>query len=90
MPVQNRRKGGRARRNDELKFAYSGPFAPLLDPIRTLPVTAERYAAASAESYTIGSRIPEETRARLVEFFTTGRAPKRRRGRRGGGRRVAA
>jgi hypothetical protein len=100
MTVPNRRKRGRKRRSEELKFAYSGPFAPLLDPAvgRALPVTDERYIPDSVERYDVSSAIGEELTRELGVRFGSNAAvtnrPKRRRrggrGRRGGVRRVAS
>lgn len=84
MPAPNRRK---KRRGDAMNFAYAGPFAPLLNPIRTLPLTKERYTPDSAERYDIASAIGEAlTRELGVRFGSNAvvtNRPKRRR-RRGG------
>lgn len=58
--------GGR-RRPEEMKFAYAGPFHPVLDPIRAVKPMLDRlgvavspqprYAATSGERYDIESAI---------------------------------
>lgn len=54
------------RRQEEMRFAHAGPFAPLLDPIRvTKPArdraghiaTPEPRYTASPENYTIAARV---------------------------------
>jgi hypothetical protein len=67
-----------------MNFAYSGPFATLLDSRvgRALPLTKERYAPDSPESYRIGDYAP------VALLVNIAKRPKRRRRR--GGRRVAA
>jgi hypothetical protein len=57
----------RPRRNEEMKFAYAGPFVTLLDPIRPVPPARDlsgkvlarqpRYSATSAENWNIASAI---------------------------------
>ena len=90
MTAQKRRRN---RRGDDMKFAYSGPFAPLLDPRvgRTLPLTKERYTPDSPESYAIWTRLEGTVRDVLLPFMAVAESPRpKRRGRKGGGRRVAA
>lgn len=92
MPSQKRRGSGASRRSEQMKFSYSGPFAPLTDPAvgRSLPKTEQRYAATSPESYTIGSRLQPEVVDRIVEAFGRDSTRPKRRRRRGGARRVSA
>ena len=83
----------RPRRNDEMKFAYAGPFAPLLNPIRLVKPERgpsgivlhkqPRYTPYSPESYTVGTQVDVGL---LIQVFGRehGSAPKRRRGSRGG------
>jgi hypothetical protein len=84
----------KSRRNDEMKFAYAGPFVTLLDPIKVLPPSDERYAATSPENYTIGSRIDETIAQALVDRFGSEalrvRSKRARRGKRGGRKQVAS
>lgn len=92
MAAQNRRKTGRKRRSEAMNFAYSGPFAPLLDPAvgRALPLTEERYSADSAESYTVLDQLEDDAHALFAPFVGAtdriNRKRRTRRGRRGGNR----
>lgn len=93
MSVPNRRK---RRKSDGMNFVYPGPFAPLLDSRvgRALPLTKKRYTPDSAESWTIGSRIPAVAAALEVLFgreygSSADDTPKKRRRRRGGRRATA-
>lgn len=92
-------KNARPRRNEEMKFAYAGPFVTLLDPIRPVPpvrdlagnvlVSQPRYAATSAESWNIASAIRgTEAGDVLIPYMAAAAiVPKKRR--RGGRRRKA-
>jgi hypothetical protein len=92
MTAREPSKKRRTRRSEQMKFIYSGPFHPLLDSRvgRSLPKTEERYAATSAESYTIQAALGPETVDRIVLAFGRGSSAPKRRRRRGGGRRVQA
>lgn len=69
------------RRPEAMTFGYSGPFASLLDPIRELPVTEDRYVA-TPENYTIGSRVGTAVAQALESAFGRERksAPARNKG----------